>query len=441
MLANSSPEQAPPPRVLLLSQRGLSDQVANTCLYELEDLICTMDRVDLVAPTGSAILPGKLYKLARLCGVPSRVARAAILRRHEVAPTRDYPLLLAVLDSYRQVASMQAIKGWRERCDKAICFIPEIWQKDYHSYNAILELFDVFDHVFIGVRHCVDALAAIIGKPCSNLHPAVDALQFCPHPPTPRLIDVCYIGRRSAITHQALLDYAGDRNAFYYYDTAKGGLRVADHGAHRRLFANLIKRSRYFIANYAKIDRPGDTWGAQEVGYRFFEGAAGGAVMLGQAPASADFERLFDWPDAVIDVPFDAPDVADLIAELDADPERLARIRTANVVNTLHRHDWLYRYEDMLAAVGLQPTAEMGQRRHRLLARADRFAHRDQGAGVAEMELHADGAIYHQDRGGRAPAHDPRRHAAVVPMGAVDPQISVEASPGPASVSVVGERR
>lgn len=430
--------QAPPPRVLLLSQRRLNDQVANSCLYDFEDLVCALDQVDLVAPTRSAILPGQLYKLARKCGLSRNLARAGALRHYEVAPTHDYELLLAVLDSYRQVASIQAIKGLRQRCHKAICFIAEIWPKDYRDHNAILELLDIFDHVFISVDLGADALARISGRPCSYLPPGVDALRFCPYPPLPRSIDVCYIGRRSEITHGALLDFADSDGLFYYYDSARG-LRVADHAGHRRLVANLIKRSRYFIANYAKFDRPEQTGGEQQVGYRHFEGAAGGAVMLGQRPANAAFGRLFDWPDAVIDAPADAPAIADLIVELDADPDRLARIRTANVVNALRRHDWLYRYQQLLAAVGLEPTTQMGHRCNRLLSLADRCVHHDHVTRLAEMERHTASASHHQGRGRRAPALEPVRRGQVVPISGFDPRVHAEASPSPPRVSTTGE--
>jgi len=44
--------------------------------------------------------------------------------------------------------------------------------------------------------------------------------------------------------------------------------------------------------------------------------------------------------DAIIATPFDEPRVANVIDQLDADPERVARIRTNNVVNSLLKSDW-----------------------------------------------------------------------------------------------------
>lgn len=372
-------------RVLLVSQRGLSDQVANAALYEFEDLLCDLDGVDIFTSSRSSELPGKLYKAARRMGAGRQLARTTTLRPTESVPDRHYDLMFAVFDHYRQVSGVHTLAKWRERCDRAICFVAEIWPKDLRSNNAILELFDVFDHVFVGVNHCADQLTKLVGKPCINLHPAVDTERLATFPDSPRSIDVSYIGRRSPVTHQALLDLADKEGRFYHFDTLKGLLRTANHREHRRLFADILKRSRYFIANYGKIDRPDQTGGAQEVGYRFFEGSASGTIMIGRPPAGDAFKRLFPWQGAVIEAPFDAPDIGDLIHDLEADPERIMRIRTANVVNALKMHDWLYRYETMLATVGMETTPAMAERRERLATLADRVQQGNQSTGPVEQ--------------------------------------------------------
>lgn len=379
-MTSHSQRQATSPRVLVVSQRNANDQVANAPLYEFEDLLATLDDVDLIASGQSVIMAGRQYKLARRCGASRQLARRLALRPAVPPPSGHYQLLLAVLDQYRQVATIHTIQHWRRHCDKAICFLAEIWPKDLHGANSILELFDVFDHVLVGMEHAPELLAKLSGASCGTLHLGVDALRLAPRPGASRCIDVCCIGRRSAVTHQKLLALAEQDHLLYYYDTVKGPLRLEDHREHRALFANIVNRSRYFIANYSKVDSPNITGGMQEVGSRFFEGAAGGTVILGQAPANDVFKRLFPWPDAIVDVPFDAPDIADRIRELDRDPERTARIRTANVANTLRRHDWLHRYEKMLGVAGLEASAAMAERRERLEALADEV---EQGALLA----------------------------------------------------------
>jgi hypothetical protein len=239
----------------------------------------------------------------------------------------------------------------------------------------LLELLAQFDHVFVGVRSPVDEVARIVGRPCSYLPLAADVLRFAPHPQCPpRTIDVCNIGRRSTVTHEALLHLARERRIFYYYDTvaASGAgqkqrtFQVDDPAEHRLLLASLLQRSRYFIANRGRVNEPEFTQGRDEISGRFYEGAASGAVMLGEAPRTDEFERQFGWPDAVIRLPFDSPDVGRILAELDEDGPRLERVRRENVRQAALRHDWGHRVRTVFDTLRLPATEALRQREERL---------------------------------------------------------------------------
>ena len=165
------------------------------------------------------------------------------------------------------------------------------------------------------------------------------------------------MGRRSPEIHNSLKKLSSQGNFFYYYDTVKGQkLEIDNHQEHRELFASLLQRSRYTIAYYAKFNSTEETGGQQEIGYRFFECAAAGTVILGIPPNNKEFSKYFDWEDPVIKVDPRTTDIRDVIAELDAQPERLAKIARDNTANCLLKHDWTYRWKDILTSVGLQPT-------------------------------------------------------------------------------------
>ena len=119
--------------------------------------------------------------------------------------------------------------------------------------------------------------------------------------------------------------------------------------------------------------------GRDEISSRFYEGAAAGTVMLGEPPRAPLFEAQFDWPDALIRLPFDSPEIARLLAELDADPERLSRVQCNNVRNSALRHDWVHRIREVFEVLGLPPTAGMLAREERLRALAGLAA--DAGVG------------------------------------------------------------
>jgi hypothetical protein len=106
--------------------------------------------------------------------------------------------------------------------------------------------------------------------------------------------------------------------------------------------------------------------GKEEISSRFYEGVAAGAVLLGEPPRSDEFRRQFDWPDAVIRLPFNSPDAAEFLESLDADPQRIERIRRDNVHHAAQRHDWIHRLRAVYEALGLKPTEAMLAREERL---------------------------------------------------------------------------
>jgi len=367
--------------VLLLSMRRLANLVAYCAQYEFEDVVTEVTGADRVDGGGEAALElsRRAYKLVRAASRSPRLARRLAPRPATVALRREYELFLPIFNHTHELYALATVPDWRRRCRIAACFITEVWAHLLPDY--LLELLGQFDHVFIGMRHCVEEVSRITGRPCSYLPQAADVLRFSPWPhPPERSIDVCNIGRRSAVSHDALVSLAAARQIFYYFDTFVGGagkdakqrtFRVANPQEHRLLLASLLQRSRYFIANRSRINEPEHTHRHQEISGRFYEGAAAGAVMLGEPPNTEDFRLQFCWPDAVIRVPFDCPAFAGVLAELDRDPSRLARIRRDSACNAARRHDWLHRLEAIFAAVGLEPTPGMRERRKRLSELAD----------------------------------------------------------------------
>lgn len=346
------------PRTLVFSLRNLRFQAANCCIYEWEDLLCDIEGADLYCPKREYPISRKFYRVARSLSGSDKFARSIMNFSDGITLDREYDLFFVVVDSPWYLHIINSIKGWREKCRHAVCFIAETWEPELDDWPLQQEPFRSFDHIFVGVTHCVEGLEKRFGKPCTYLPPAVSTKRFCPYPnPPERSIDVAYVGRRSPEVHNSLKKLRDQKNFFYYYDTVKGQYLIIDnHQEHRDLFANLLQRSRYTITYYAKFNVAEETGGQQEIGYRFFESAAAGTVMLGIPPNTPEFSKYFDWEDPVIKVDPRTEDIADVIAELDAQPERLAQMSRNNIANCLLKHDWTYRWKDILNTLGLQPT-------------------------------------------------------------------------------------
>jgi hypothetical protein len=118
--------------------------------------------------------------------------------------------------------------------------------------------------------------------------------------------------------------------------------------------------------NPGKFDQPESRGNQIETSNRYFEGAAAGAIMVGERPNNEVFESLFDWPEAVTRLPFDSTDIDLVLRDLDDDPERLDRIRRTGVAQALMRYDWVYRWETILKIAGLEPMQGVLERKDRL---------------------------------------------------------------------------
>ena len=267
---------------------------------------------------------------------------------------RSYDVALAVIQSPPDLAQLRSVRGWREKSQVAICYMEEVWQawiEKYSNSTSPVHLLKEFDHIFVTCQASVAPLQKVVGKPVHYIAPAVDAIRFRPTRRM-RTTDVYYMGRRSAVTHEALIRLLEAREITYAFDSIVGP-NVHHTRQHRQLLAGTIQNSRYFIVHKAKADLDSHTFGQEEVGLRYFEGAAGGAVMIGSAPRVEAFEKCFDWPDAVIPMDYDCPTIGEFLAELDRQPERMERARCQNVVQSLKRHDWCHRWSEMLQAIGL----------------------------------------------------------------------------------------
>lgn len=354
-------------RVLAYSQRNLIMHAAWACLYELQDLIAEIDSVDQFLPIQDYDYSKQVFtwvkRFSRSCALGNLVRP----KPNSVTLNRDYDLFYALLANPYEVIALDSIRNWRERSKFAVCHLVEIWEKDIPKWEPILKYFyKDFDHIFVGHYHGLDQISQITGCPCSYLPITVDALAFCPDPNgQARPIDVMSLGRSSAITHKATLELARTEKLWYIYDTLKV-FDVRNYREHRSLVANQLKRSRYFFANRARADKRDVRGDQSEIGYRFFEGAAAGTVMLGDYPDTEIYQEYFNWPDATIKSPFDNPNIGDLIKNLDAQPERTDRIRRDNVVNSLLRYDHLYAWEQVLAVAGLSPLESLLKRKSTL---------------------------------------------------------------------------
>ena len=360
--------QSNKPRTLIFSLRNIFGKDLFRCPhFEFEDTILQLDGADIVAPRAESESFRNL--LANRIAFHSPMLLKANIE--QVPVKGSYDLFFAICGQPIDLLMIEAASKLRDACKTKICLIDELWIKQMAPHRYFLDVLKGFDLVVLYYSQSVQSLSNRIGVRCEFLPPGIDSMSFCPLPDSPRRgIDVYSVGRRSEKTHEALLQMAEKQAMLYLYDSISG-TRALNTRQHRQLFANVAKRSRYFIVNPGLIDRPERRGNQLEIGNRYFEGAAAGAIMIGETPVNEQFKRLFDWPDAVIQLSYDSTAIADIINDLDRQPDRQENIRRTNMFHALTRHDWAYRWESILDMVGAERTASLIEKKERLQTLAE----------------------------------------------------------------------
>lgn len=362
------------PRICMPTWRRFAQKAYHCGWYEAEDVISGSDDIEFVP-----VEPGKRFHITELWhrrlvwrDVSKQLAyvnpglRTSKLRN-------DYDLLFVHCQTWWELFYLNSIERWKDHCKISVCWIEEMWESELPHYKHWIKSLKRFDHVILGLAGTVKPVSEAIEKQCHYVPVGVDALRFTPYPmPPARVIDVYSLGRRREQIHRSLLKLAERNGTLYLYDTIQsGGSTAPDYRQHRDLLANLAKRSRYFVVAPAKVNSSDETRGQVEIGLRYYEACAAGAVMIGQAPDCEAFRRMFGWPDSVIEIRPDGSDVEHVLKSLAEQPERLSEISRRNAAEALLHHDWAYRWSEVLNLAGLKPAPELQARKYRLRELAD----------------------------------------------------------------------
>jgi len=350
--------------VLLLSVRNFRHQAANGSLYEFEDLITGLCDSILCSPENEKSGSRKRYRSARYLGFGHSLADSLASMGHLNELEVDHDLIMLVLDNPWQMHLLNQVRGWREHPAKKICYISECWPGQLSQWRLMKEPFSNFDHIFLGTASSVPVLANLIDIPCSYLPCGVNTSTFSDmRKVAGRLIDVSYIGRREQALHGELKRFTETEGLFYLFDSARAQrLEVDDPVEHRRMYASMLKRTQISMALPAKSNAVDVTGGFEEIATRFFEFMAAGVIVVGRPPDSDAFRQLFDWQDAVISVGHNYSSSPSVIRELLNDHEKARDISKRNIINSLKKNDWVYRFIDVVEAIGFQPNRRMRAR-------------------------------------------------------------------------------
>jgi Glycosyl transferases group 1 len=170
--------------------------------------------------------------------------------------------------------------------------------------------------------------------------------------PGRRSIDLLSYGRRNEAFHRQLLQHLrdSDQNLFYHYSTLLHPQSM-NRDEHTLLQSQILSNAKISLCFDGSSE--GRFYGRSPLLYRWFEAWAHGCAVVGHSPTGRGVKSLMNWENSVLDLPESPTDWIPFVQSLLADETGLADISRRNYDESLLRHDWRYRLQDMWKILGL----------------------------------------------------------------------------------------
>lgn len=367
-------------RVLLFSLHNLVPAPWNGVIYEMMDVVGSIENATLVAPASTSDVDCSIWTT---CRNATRAASGKVLAQLAVhtasqAPScevaGEFEMTFYACQFPHEIREINCIPHWRERTRKACIFILETWASDAERQRTHFRQLDMFDHVFVFNAQSVPLVQRYTRAPVSYLATAADTLLLSASRfARERNVDFLCMGRRNNPVHERMFDICCRDGRFYVFDIWQGMNARQWHEA-RRQNADMAARSQHFVVWAPQRPRAAGQAPEEALTTRYFEGASSGAVMIGSTPGVPEFADLFSSPEPVVEMPQDPDAVAGFLDRLEADADYLAAVGRANRLDALARHDWAHRWAEILDVMGLGSSpgldARLGELWRRRLAEA-----------------------------------------------------------------------
>lgn len=332
---------------LLLSGIGPAPSPALACVHEFEQVLGAALGCETVAVARGEGIPRGDRPATFIIAI-SYAHLVQILRQAGPSP-RSGPLIAFVFDAFLSPRLLR-LPGFARR------------------WSSYVRLLRQVDRIFAPMRELGDQQAELLGRPIDYLPIGVDALSHGSGSQVDRWIDANGYGRQPPHLTAALSAHfnAGRAGFFHHTDHMRIG-HLVDVARHRAMFWQMLRASRLALAYAPEAYDPDQRFACSFVGQRWYESLAAGCVVVGRRPRAAETAELIGWPDATIELPDDPGAALDAMIDLARDGPRLAACSARNHRETLARHDWRLRTEEICARAcpDLLPRARLAANRVR----------------------------------------------------------------------------
>lgn len=316
--------------------------------YEFEDALVSFTDGSLICPENGRVF-SRIREVPVLGeGLGWGVEKASFrFMRARLSPAGPRPsiLFVTVMNS-KGLRLLDSLRDWRKKFDLVVAFALD-------SFGPFPpRIARQLDHIFVIIPELVEPLSKSLKVPVSFMPLSCDVLSFGSER-IERSIDILEYGRQQK-RYAVELDrrYLGAADRLFITNFVHP--RAVDWRGQRKQFWQILSQSRISLG-FPPDEGDPRFRGLQVISARWYEGMAAGCAMVGREPATPAFRRVFDWPDAAIQLPDDPAKSVDAVEELLNDRQRLTAIHCRNFINMLGKHDVRIRFMDICKALNVVP--------------------------------------------------------------------------------------
>jgi hypothetical protein len=262
-------------------------------------------------------------------------------------------VLFVVARGPEDLAMVNAIHNVRAKFSRIHAFITDSYfQAGFYAETAL------FDSISVTAFEDQDYPAAKFGVQVHHLYQGIDALQWAPRVALKREIDIMSFGRTPP-SYQTALTQAFHRmdSPHLYLHSPIGNLSGPTVQVERAMLFKLLHRTRVSLAFHLLTEPQGGRPRSMMVTSRWLESLLSGCVVAGRRPVSRMADEMLNWPDCTIELSTDPTAAVEQLQNLLADVDRIQHQGRINVRNTVERHDWRLRIQEMCRLNGwAEPT-------------------------------------------------------------------------------------
>ena len=184
--------------------------------------------------------------------------------------------------------------GWNTTCKTRILYIYDTLPVQYDLIKRLFRNDTNWDILITSFNDAVPDLEKMTGRKWYCVEQAADATLFQPVPLNERLIHFSSYGRRHPVMHEVLIDFCKANGLYYDYTTHDARHPVADATELYKQYAWHLSHSVFTLSWPVEVTSPSRAGHLHPITCRWFEAAAAGTVLLGQAPGNAIFKNWLD---------------------------------------------------------------------------------------------------------------------------------------------------